>query len=136
MITQDKNQLDINQVVQAEYLRLCKPSVAYVYRKIIEYCEMHQVNKPTRATVYRIIDDLNTTHPDLVCLARDGRSEYIKKSGIELEKRKVFAFGIRNADGYLEFPNYTRYIGRHVYVLRDAVFDSTGRIIGVLKLNE
>ena len=66
---------EIELLAQAEYLQLNKPKVAHVYRKVVKYCELNGIKAPSRATIYRVIEELEETQPDLVCLAREGEEE-------------------------------------------------------------
>lgn len=70
---------ELEQLIVAEYLHLNKPKVAHVHRKANKYCEITGIKAPSRATVYRVIEELEKTQPDLVCLGREGEAEYIKR---------------------------------------------------------
>lgn len=70
---------NIELLAHAEYLQLNKPKVAHVYRKVKRYCEMNGIPAPSRATIYRVIDELEKTQPDLVCLGREGEEAYVKR---------------------------------------------------------
>ncbi len=70
---------ELEQLIIAEYLQLNKPKVAHVHRKAKKYCEITSIKAPSRATVYRVIEELEKTQPDLVCLGREGEAEYVKR---------------------------------------------------------
>ncbi|HWP96438.1 MAG TPA: Mu transposase C-terminal domain-containing protein [Syntrophomonadaceae bacterium] len=70
---------DLEQLIIAEYLQLNKPKAAHVHRKAEKYCALNGIKNPSRATVYRVIEELEKTQPDLVCLGRCGEEEYVKK---------------------------------------------------------
>lgn len=61
------------------YLQRNKPKAAHVYEKVKMFCEKNDIEIPSRATIYRVIKELCETMPDLVCLAREGEEEYMKR---------------------------------------------------------
>lgn len=70
---------EIERLARAEFLQPNKPKVTHVYRRVQAYCKKNGMEIPSRATIYRVIDDLKDTEPDLVCLAREGEEEYTKR---------------------------------------------------------
>lgn len=79
---------DLERLVHAEYLQLHKPSVAHVIRKVNRYCDLSDIKPPSKATIYRVIDELEETQPDLVCLARMGEEEYVKRFAAKLARKE------------------------------------------------
>lgn len=78
----------LEQLIIAEYLQLNRPKVAHVYRKAVKYCEKNGIKAPSRATVYRVIEELEKTQPDLVCLGRYGEEEYVKRFAEKLLRKE------------------------------------------------
>lgn len=70
------------------YLQLTKPTAAQVYKKLKKWCERQGLSCCSRATFYRFIDDLEKYEPDLVCLAREGEEEYMKKFAIKATRKE------------------------------------------------
>ncbi|WP_027364001.1 Mu transposase C-terminal domain-containing protein [Desulfotruncus alcoholivorax] len=70
---------DVEKFARAEWLQLNKPKVAHVHKKVKKFCEQNGYPVPSRATIYRVIEDLKENEPDLVCLAREGEEEYMKR---------------------------------------------------------
>lgn len=79
---------ELEQLIIAEYLQLNRPKVAHVYRKAVKFCEMNGIKAPSRATVYRVIEELEKTQPDLVCLGRYGEEEYVKRYAEKLVREE------------------------------------------------
>lgn len=79
---------ELEQLIIAEYLQLNRPKVAHVHRKAVKFCEMNGIKAPSRATVYRVIDELEKTQPDLVCLGRYGEEEYVKRYAEKLVREE------------------------------------------------
>lgn len=78
---------NVEKLIHAEYLQLHKPKVAHVYRKAKRFCELNDIKPPSKATVYRVITELEETKPDLVCLAREGEEEYIKRFSAKIARK-------------------------------------------------
>ncbi len=70
---------EVEKLIHAEYLQLNKPKAAHVHRKAVKFCDLNGIKPPSRATVYRVIEELEKTQPALVCLGREGEEAYIKK---------------------------------------------------------
>lgn len=79
---------DLEQLIIAEYLQLNRPKVAHVHRKAEKYCTLSNIKAPSRATVYRVIEELEKTQPDLVCLGRYGEEEYVKRFAEKLLRKE------------------------------------------------
>ncbi|MCR4442937.1 MAG: Mu transposase C-terminal domain-containing protein [Peptococcaceae bacterium] len=70
---------EVERFTYGEYLQRNKPKAAHVYKKVKKFCELNGFEIPSRATIYRVIKELNETNPALVCLAREGEEEYMKR---------------------------------------------------------
>ncbi|MDI6913835.1 MAG: Mu transposase C-terminal domain-containing protein [Desulfitobacteriaceae bacterium] len=70
---------EVERLARAEFLQPNKPKVTHVYKRVATFCKKSGIEVPSRATIYRVIDDLKDNEPDLVCLAREGEEEYIKR---------------------------------------------------------
>lgn len=70
---------EVERYARAEFLQPNKPKVSHVYKKVEKYCKNNGLPVPSRATIYRVIEDLKELEPDLVCLAREGEEAYVKK---------------------------------------------------------
>ncbi len=71
-----------------EYLQLIKPKAAQVYKKLKKWREKQGLHHCSRATFYRFIEDMEKYEPDLVCLARAGEEEYMKKFAIKAIRKE------------------------------------------------
>ncbi len=71
-----------------EYLQLTRPKAAQVYKKLKKWREKQGLPYCSRATFYRFIDDMEKYEPDLVCLAREGEEEYMKKFAIKATRKE------------------------------------------------
>lgn len=71
-----------------EYLQLGKPKAAHVYRKLKRFCEKLGLKCCSQATFFRYIEDMEKYEPDLVCLARDGEEEYMKKFAVKATRKE------------------------------------------------
>lgn len=79
---------EVELYIRSLYLQPNKPKVAAVYRRVCKECEKLGIGSPSRATVYRVIKDMNKYEPDLVCLAREGPEEYMKKFAIKATREE------------------------------------------------
>ncbi|WP_459997062.1 transposase [Paradesulfitobacterium aromaticivorans] len=70
---------EVERLARAEFLQPNKPKVSHIFRRVEAFCKKSGIEIPSRATVYRVIDVLKETEPDLVCLAREGEEEYSKR---------------------------------------------------------
>jgi len=95
-----------------EYLQLNKPKAASVYRKLERFCEKHGLECCSKATFYRLIEDLEKYEPDLVCLAREGEEEYMRKFAVKATRKE---------------PDYTNEIWEGDHHKLDVFIEYSGR---------
>lgn len=104
----------LEQLIAAEYLQLNQPKVAHVHRKVEKYCEISGIKAPSRATIYRVIEELEMTQPDLVCLGRLGEEEYVKRFAEKiLRKEPEFVNQVWMGDHH-RMDTFITYQGRAV----------------------
>jgi putative transposase len=70
---------EVERFARAEYLKRNQPKVSHVHKRVEKFCKLNGFDIPSRATTYRVIDDLKRYESDLVCLAREGEEEYMKR---------------------------------------------------------
>lgn len=74
--------------IRAEFLQLSKPKAAQVYNKLNRYFKKIGLECCSKSTFFRFIEDLERYEPDLVCLARKGEEEYMKKYAIKATRKE------------------------------------------------
>ncbi len=78
---------EVERFIRFHWLQLNKPKAAHVHKKLKKYCEKTSLPYPSRATVYRVVEDIRKNEPDLVCLAREGEEAYEKKFAAKITRQ-------------------------------------------------
>lgn len=119
----------LEKLIIAEYLQLNQPKAAHVNRKAKSYCELNGVKPPSRATIYRVIEELEKTQPDLVCLGREGEEAYVKKFAEKiLRKEPEFVNQVWMGDHH-RIDAFIQYQGRAVRPWVTTWIDVCSRVI-------
>ena len=120
---------EVERLARAEFLQPNKPKVTHIYRRVESFCKRNGLDIPSRATLYRVIDDLKETEPDLVCLAREGEEEYNKRF-MEKAGRKEPEFVNQIWEGdHHRMDFFVNYKGRAVRPWLTTWLDVTSRTI-------
>ena len=69
----------VRKVIRGEYLQEWKPKASHVYRRVLTYCKLENIEPPSYNSVRRYINDMNKNEPDKVCMGREGIEAYNKK---------------------------------------------------------
>ncbi|AEG60043.1 Mu transposase C-terminal domain-containing protein [Desulforamulus ruminis] len=122
---------ELERVIRSLYLQPNKPKVSHVYDKVKKLLERESLEVPSRATIYRVVEDLNKYEPDLVCLAREGPEAYMKKFAIKATRSEPqFMNEVWEGDHH-RLDVFIKYNGRPVRPWMTAWLDvATRTIIG------
>lgn len=120
---------EVERYIYGEYLQRNKPKTAHVFKRTIKFCEKNGFEVPSRATVYRVIQELNETKPDLVCLARDGEEEYMKRFAEKATRKEPdFVNQVWEGDHH-RCDYFINYRGRAVRPWFTLWLDVTSRVV-------
>lgn len=78
---------EAERFIKSHWLQLNKPKAAHVHKKLKKFCDKTGLPYPSRATVYRVVEDIKKHEPDLVCLAREGEEAYEKKFAAKITRQ-------------------------------------------------
>jgi putative transposase len=111
------------------YLQLLKPDAAQVYKKLKKWRERQGLPCCSRATFYRFIEDLEKYEPDMVCLAREGEEEYMKKYAIKATRKEPdFVNEVWEGDHH-KLDCFIKYNGRPVRPWLTIWLDVCSRVV-------
>ena len=112
-----------------EYLQLIKPKAAQVYKKLKKWRERQGQTSCSRATFYRFIEDLEKYEPDMVCLAREGEEEYMKKYAIKAIRKEPDRVNEVWEGDHHKIDAFIKYKGRPVRPWLTIWMDVCSRVI-------
>ena len=70
---------DMETIIRKFYQAPGEPKAAAVYRKVVKFCHVAGMDSPSRATVFRFIQYLEDTEPDVCCYTRKGQEAWLEK---------------------------------------------------------
>lgn len=70
---------ELETVIRKLYQAPGEPKAAAVYRKVVKFCNEAGLSNPSRATVFRFIQYLEDTEPDVCCYTRKGQEAWLEK---------------------------------------------------------
>lgn len=77
--TRRRIQRELELFFRKHWLKLSQPTVGDVFTLMNRYCQKNSLEIPSKATIYRLAEDIEKHEPDLFCLGRRGEDAYIKE---------------------------------------------------------